>query len=182
VFVELPRAEALEPLYEAAMRTATVLLGGLVLAALVALFMVRRMVGPIRLLQAGAARIGAGDLDSRIDVRTGDELESLADQFNIMAGQLGLGTKSGDAIAPGTDTRTSRPPSGAVWLPPAVTLDCGRPALRSSASARRATNVRRSTSVNAAISEPVTSNIHPLLHPRLSSEKRVPPYSQRGCC
>ncbi|MEA2790787.1 MAG: hypothetical protein QOG73_3193 [Acetobacteraceae bacterium] len=88
VFVELPRAEALEPLYEAAMRTATVLLGGLVLAALVALFMVRRMVGPIRLLQAGAARIGAGDLDSRIDVRTGDELESLADQFNIMAGQL----------------------------------------------------------------------------------------------
>jgi signal transduction histidine kinase len=88
VFVELPRAEALEPLYEAAMRTATVLLGGLVLAALVALFMVRRMVGPIRLLQAGAARIGAGDLDSRINVRTGDELESLADQFNIMAGQL----------------------------------------------------------------------------------------------
>jgi signal transduction histidine kinase len=88
VFVELPRAEALEPLYEAAMRTATVLVGGLVLAALVALFMVRRMVGPIRLLQAGAARIGAGDLDSRIDVRTGDELESLADQFNIMAGQL----------------------------------------------------------------------------------------------
>jgi signal transduction histidine kinase len=88
VFVVLPRSEALEPLYESAMRSAAVLLAGLVLAALVALFMVRRMVGPIRLLQAGAARIGAGDLDSRIDVRTGDELESLADQFNTMAGQL----------------------------------------------------------------------------------------------
>jgi two-component system, NtrC family, sensor kinase len=88
VFVELPRAEALEPLIESAMRTAAVLLAGLVLAALVAWFMVRRMVGPIRLLQAGAARIGAGDLDSRIDVQTGDELESLADQFNTMAGQL----------------------------------------------------------------------------------------------
>ena len=88
VFVVLPRAEALEPLFESAMRTAAVLLAGLVLAALVALFMVRRMVGPIRLLRAGAARIGAGDLDSRIDVRTGDELESLADQFNTMAGQL----------------------------------------------------------------------------------------------
>jgi signal transduction histidine kinase len=88
VFVVLPRAEALEPLYESAMRTGVVLLAGLVLAVLVALFMVRRMVGPIRLLQAGAARIGAGDLDSRIDVRTGDELESLADQFNTMAAQL----------------------------------------------------------------------------------------------
>jgi two-component system, NtrC family, sensor kinase len=88
VFVELPRTEALEPLLESIMRTAAVLLAGLVLAALVAWFMVRRMVGPIRLLQAGAARIGAGDLDSRINVRTGDELESLADQFNTMAGQL----------------------------------------------------------------------------------------------
>ena len=88
VFVELPRSEALEPLYESAVRTAAVLLAGLGLATLVALLLVRRMVGPIRLLQAGAARIGAGDLDSRIDVRTGDELESLADQFNTMAGQL----------------------------------------------------------------------------------------------
>jgi signal transduction histidine kinase len=88
VFVELPRSEALEPLYESAARTAAVLLAGLGLATLVALLLVRRMVGPIRLLQAGAARIGAGDLDSRIDVRTGDELESLADQFNTMAGQL----------------------------------------------------------------------------------------------
>ena len=88
VFVELPRAEALEPLYASALRTAVVLLSGLVLAALVALFVVRRMVGPIRLLQEGAARIGAGDLDSRIDVRTGDELEQLAGQFNTMAGQL----------------------------------------------------------------------------------------------
>jgi two-component system NtrC family sensor kinase len=88
VFVELPRTEAFEPLLESIMRTAAVLLAGLVLAALVAWFMVRRMVGPIRLLQAGAARIGAGDLDSRINVRTGDELESLADEFNTMAGQL----------------------------------------------------------------------------------------------
>ena len=84
----VPRAEALEPLYESAMRTTVVLLAGLVLATLVALFMVRRMVGPIRLLQAGTARIGSGDLDSRIDVKTGDELESLADQFNTMAAQL----------------------------------------------------------------------------------------------
>ncbi len=46
------------------------------------------MVVPIRALQAGAARIGAGDLDQRIAIETGDELEALADQFNDMAGRL----------------------------------------------------------------------------------------------
>ena len=34
----------------------------------------------------GAQRIGEGDLDQKIDVRTGDELEALADQFNRMTG------------------------------------------------------------------------------------------------
>ena len=46
------------------------------------------MVGPIETLQAGAARIGGGDLSQRIAVKTGDELEALADQFNDMAGRL----------------------------------------------------------------------------------------------
>ncbi|NIQ09709.1 MAG: HAMP domain-containing protein, partial [Gammaproteobacteria bacterium] len=39
-------------------------------------------------LQEGAARIAAGDLNYRIKIRTGDELESLADEFNHMTGQL----------------------------------------------------------------------------------------------
>jgi len=46
------------------------------------------MVGPIQALRAGAARLGSGDLSQRIAVKTGDELEALADQFNAMAGQL----------------------------------------------------------------------------------------------
>ena len=46
------------------------------------------MVRPIRRLDEGARRIGAGDLDQQIDVRTGDELEGLADQFNRMTAQL----------------------------------------------------------------------------------------------
>ena len=37
------------------------------------------MVRPIRTLQEGAQRIGAGDLEQQIDVRTGDELEALAE-------------------------------------------------------------------------------------------------------
>jgi signal transduction histidine kinase len=46
------------------------------------------MVVPIQALRAGAARIGAGDLTQRISIKTGDELEGLADQFNDMAGKL----------------------------------------------------------------------------------------------
>jgi len=45
-------------------------------------------VGPIQALRAGAARIGSGDLGQRISIKTGDELEGLADQFNDMAGRL----------------------------------------------------------------------------------------------
>src|SRR5271169_6816712 len=46
------------------------------------------MVVPIQMLRAGAQRIGGGDLSQRISVKTGDELEGLADQFNDMANRL----------------------------------------------------------------------------------------------
>ena len=88
VFVELPLSEALVPLYGSALRTAALLAFALGLAILAALFLARRMVGPIRLLQASAARVGAGELDRRIDIQTGDELEELAGEFNRMADDL----------------------------------------------------------------------------------------------
>jgi signal transduction histidine kinase len=50
--------------------------------------MARGMVRPIRTLQEGAQRIGAGELEQKIDVRTGDELEALAGQFNDMSDEL----------------------------------------------------------------------------------------------
>jgi signal transduction histidine kinase len=64
------------------------LFGGLTLAFLSGLFLARKMVVPIQMLRAGAARIGAGDLTQRITIKTGDELEGLANQFNDMAGKL----------------------------------------------------------------------------------------------
>jgi two-component system NtrC family sensor kinase len=88
MFVELPAEEAYAPLYAALKRLAFVLLGALVFAVLAGMFLAGRMVGPIQALQAGAARIGRGDLGQRITIKTGDELETLADQFNDMAGQL----------------------------------------------------------------------------------------------
>ena len=88
VFVEQPLEEAFESLYASIQRTIGLLVVGVLLAVGASLLLARRMVTPIQALQAGAARIGAGELDQRIDIRTRDELEALADQFNSMAAQL----------------------------------------------------------------------------------------------
>ncbi len=88
VFVEQPLAEAFAPLYASLKRTGLLLIAGLVLAMLASLFVARRMVKPIQAIQGGAAQLATGNLDQRIDVRTGDELEALAEQFNNMAAQL----------------------------------------------------------------------------------------------
>ena len=89
VFVEQPLEEAFEPLRASIQRTvAAAGRSASSCRSSASLVLARRMVQPIQALQAGAARIGAGDLGHRIEVRTGDELEALADQFNQMAAQL----------------------------------------------------------------------------------------------
>lgn len=88
VFVELPEEEANQPLYAAIQRSSIIVIGGLILALGAALLLARRIVVPIRLLTAGAARIGAGTLEHRIDIATGDELETLGKQLNDMASKL----------------------------------------------------------------------------------------------
>jgi len=88
VFVELPLVEAFAPLYASILRIGLLLLAGLVLAVLASVYLARVMVTPIRALQQGAARIGTGQLDQRIEVHTGDELEELSEQFNKMAADL----------------------------------------------------------------------------------------------
>ncbi len=88
VFVEQPLAEAFAPLEASLLRGAIILVIGLSLAVLASVVLARRMVAPIRVLQVGAARIGAGELSHRIEVRTGDELEALGDEFNRAAARL----------------------------------------------------------------------------------------------
>src|SRR6476659_7290608 len=88
MFVELPVEEAYAPLYTTLERSGLILLAGLLLALVAGLVLARRMVVPIQALRLGAARIGSGDLGQRIAIRTGDELEGLANQFNDMAGKL----------------------------------------------------------------------------------------------
>ncbi len=82
VFVELPTAEAQQPVINYGLRDAVLLVLGLLIAATAAALLARRMVVPIRAMQEGAQRIGGGDLGHRLSIKTGDELEALADQFN----------------------------------------------------------------------------------------------------
>ena len=88
VFVDVPVQEAFAPIYASAIRTALLLLSGLIVSIGASLVLVRRMVAPIKTMQTGAARIGAGELEHRIEVKTGDELQALGDEFNRMAGRL----------------------------------------------------------------------------------------------
>jgi HAMP domain-containing protein len=88
VFVELPVDEAYRPFYAKISRMAFLLLAALGLAFLAGMLLARTMVEPIHALQAGVARINSGDLSQRISIKTGDELEILADQINAMAGKL----------------------------------------------------------------------------------------------
>ena len=88
VFVEQPRDEAFAPLYASSIRIGLVLIAGLLLSLLASLALARRMVNPIRELQKGAAVIGKGEFGHHIEVKTGDELEALAEDLNYMAGQL----------------------------------------------------------------------------------------------
>ena len=88
VFVELPLNEAYAPIYTSIERSALLLLVLLACSVVAAFLLSRRMTVPIRLLTQGAARIGSGDLEQRLKIETGDELEALGEQFNQMAAHL----------------------------------------------------------------------------------------------
>jgi len=88
VFVEQPIEEAYAPLYAPLIRIAILLLLGLALSVLASLALARYMVRPINALREGAVAIGAGDLEHKIAVKSGDELEDLANQFNSMGAKL----------------------------------------------------------------------------------------------
>ncbi|WP_076864672.1 adenylate/guanylate cyclase domain-containing protein [Bradyrhizobium mercantei] len=88
VFYEQPTAQALSPIRDQLVRIALLIALGLVVAIIAGTILARRMLVPITALRAGARRLGAGDFGHRIEVKTADELEELAGQFNSMAGQL----------------------------------------------------------------------------------------------
>ena len=55
---------------------------------IMSLWMSNRLTRPIRELQEGARTIGSGNLDHRVEIKTGDEIEQVAVEFNRMAAEL----------------------------------------------------------------------------------------------
>src|SRR5260370_36725513 len=88
VFVEVPTLEAQQPVINTGLRALALLVLGLLIAGGAGALMARRLVVPIRALQQGAERIGGGELHHRLAIRTGDELEALAEQFHRSAAAL----------------------------------------------------------------------------------------------
>ncbi len=88
VFTEQPVEEVYAPLYASVLRTSSLLLIGLGMALLASLFVARRVVRPLNSLYQGVERISRGDLYSRLELKTGDEFEHLAEEFNKMTGAL----------------------------------------------------------------------------------------------
>lgn len=99
VIVKQPIAEAYAPIYEALWRTAALLIAGAALAAALAYWLTQRMIEPIRVLEDGVARIGAGQFDHRISLTTSDEFERLAGRFNEMAGELSVSQERSERIS-----------------------------------------------------------------------------------
>jgi signal transduction histidine kinase len=88
VFAELPMQEAYQPLYGSVLRTSSLVFIGVGMALLVSVFVARRVIRPLRTLRQGVERIGSGDLSHRVELKTGDEIEILAEQFNKMTAAL----------------------------------------------------------------------------------------------
>ncbi len=61
---------------------------GFLAMSVVLMLLTRRLTEPLRLLTVGAEKIGKGDLDTRIAIRSRDEFGRLAQVFNQTAGQL----------------------------------------------------------------------------------------------
>jgi signal transduction histidine kinase len=69
-------------------RTGMLALVCILLSLVASVLFARFQAGPIRTLQSVVLRIARGDLSARAAIKTGDEVESLADSFNSMASSL----------------------------------------------------------------------------------------------
>ncbi len=88
VSVEQSKTEILAPVHQFGRAAVFILLLSGAAVLVVGLFLSERITRPLRNLRDGAHRIGSGDLDLRLSLRTGDEIEELAADFNTMAEKL----------------------------------------------------------------------------------------------
>ena len=88
VGITLHRSELMADIYKLRQRMITFssIIIGLIL--IVSFLFVKGLIRPIRQLISGARAIGSGDLDQVIEIKSNDELQGLAKEFNKMAAKL----------------------------------------------------------------------------------------------
>lgn len=65
-----------------------ILISIILLTILISIKSSKRITKPIKILKDGVSKIGSGNLTYKIELKTGDELEQLADEFNKMGANL----------------------------------------------------------------------------------------------
>jgi adenylate cyclase len=98
VIAQQPVLEAFESIRAALWRSLALIMIGAFLAFALAYWLAHRMSGPIRQLEDGVERVGAGQFDHRITIASGDELEQLANRFNQMAEELAASRQKSERI------------------------------------------------------------------------------------
>ncbi|MEO1039072.1 MAG: EAL domain-containing protein [Pseudomonadota bacterium] len=93
VTIDVPSAAVGESTASLLRRQAFILIGALAIFLPLAAFAVRKSLGPVRQLTEAARLASSRKLDMRIDVKTGDELEVLANAFNRMFARLDASVK-----------------------------------------------------------------------------------------
>jgi class 3 adenylate cyclase len=99
VIAEQPVAEAFESIRAALWRSLILIGLGVAFALVLAYWRACRMWGPIRQLEHGVERIGMGQFDHRINIKSRDELEQLAIRFNQMAEELAISQQKSERIS-----------------------------------------------------------------------------------
>ena len=99
VIAEQPVIEAFESIRAALWRSLILIGLGIVFALVLAYWRACRMWGPIRQLEDGVERIGMGQFDHRIRIKSHDELEQLAIRFNQMAEELATSQQKSERIS-----------------------------------------------------------------------------------
>ncbi|PJA02405.1 hypothetical protein COX73_00935 [bacterium (Candidatus Gribaldobacteria) CG_4_10_14_0_2_um_filter_36_18] len=84
-----PVAEIYEPTSVLGRNLVLITFITLIFIFIVSIFFSQLVVNPIKKLHKGAEIIRKGNLDYKVDIRTGDEIEQLAKEFNRMAERLG---------------------------------------------------------------------------------------------
>ncbi len=96
VFSEWPKSDAYSILYKYLYQSALITLLTLVVVIFISLYSAKQVVQPIEKLAAGSEQIKQGNLEFKVDIKTNDEFEELAEEFNEMINVLNENKKLKD--------------------------------------------------------------------------------------